>query len=106
MTDAGRRPQLHRQEDRPPVGEEGMSEVERWLEGLGLAGYAPAFAGQHIEFDLLADLGDDDLKQLGVEALGHRKRLLRAIAALAGSAKPAPGAASAPAASATLARDA
>ena len=67
-----------------------MSEVEQWLEGLGLAGYAPAFAAQHIEFDLLADLGGDDLKQLGVETLGHRKRLLRAIAALDGAVGPAP----------------
>ena len=83
-----------------------MSEVERWLEGLGLAGYAPAFAEQHIEFDLLADLSDDDLQQLGVEALGHRKRLLRAIDALAGSAAPVPAAPSTPAASTTIARDA
>ena len=70
-----------------------MSEVEQWLEGLGLACYAPAFAAHRIEFDLLGELADDDLKQLGVEALGHRKRLLRAIALVAGTVASSPVAA-------------
>ena len=84
-----------------------MGEVERWLEGLGMAGYAPAFAAQHIEFDLLAELGDDDLKQLGVDALGHRKRLLRAIASLADvGASPSVAPLTAPAAEPPFARDA
>ena len=65
-----------------------MSEVEQWLQGLGLGGYALAFAEQSVEFDLLAELDDDDLMALGVTALGHRKRLLRAIAALNGPAAP------------------
>ena len=64
-----------------------MNDVTRWLQDLGLGDYAVAFAAQRIEFDLLADLGDDDLKQLGVTALGHRKRLLKAIAALSGGAR-------------------
>jgi class 3 adenylate cyclase/tetratricopeptide (TPR) repeat protein len=85
-----------------------MNDVTRWLHDLGLADYAVAFAAQRIEFDLLADLGDDDLKQLGVTALGHRKRLLKAIAALSGAAcvatepattAPPPPAAAAPQAS-------
>ena len=67
-----------------------MNEVERWLQGLGLGGCAQAFAEQGIEFDLLSELGDDDLKALGVAQLGHRKRLLRAIAALNRAALPSP----------------
>ena len=67
-----------------------MNDVERWLQGLGLGGYAQAFAEQGIEFDLLGELGDDDLKALGVAALGHRKRLLRSIAALSSGASPSP----------------
>ena len=61
-----------------------MNDVARWLRDLGLGEYATGFAEQQIEFDLLAELGDADLKQLGVTALGHRKRLLKAIAALIG----------------------
>jgi class 3 adenylate cyclase/tetratricopeptide (TPR) repeat protein len=65
-----------------------MDDVEQWLQGLGLGVYAQAFAEQGIEFDLLGELGDDDLKALGVAALGHRKRLLRSIAALNSGASP------------------
>ncbi len=53
-----------------------------WLEQLGLGRYAEAFAAQGIEFDLLPDLNDADLERCGVAMLGHRKRLLKAIAAL------------------------
>jgi hypothetical protein len=45
-----------------------MNDVERWLQSLGLGGYAQTFAEQGIEFDLLSELGDDDLKALGVGA--------------------------------------
>jgi class 3 adenylate cyclase len=59
-----------------------MNDVETWLHDLGLGDYAQAFADQRIDFDLLGELGDDDLKALGVAPLGHRKRMLRSIAAL------------------------
>jgi class 3 adenylate cyclase len=58
-----------------------MAEVGAWLAGLGFGRYADAFAEHDIGFDVLADLTDEDLAQLGV-SLGDRKRLLRAIAAL------------------------
>jgi hypothetical protein len=58
-------------------------DIAQWLEGLGLGQYAQAFADNAIEFDLLPKLTDDDLKELGVSALGHRKRLLEAVEALA-----------------------
>ncbi|WP_143044858.1 adenylate/guanylate cyclase domain-containing protein [Variovorax sp. YR216] len=85
-----------------------MNDVEQWLQGLGLGVYAQAFAEQGIEFDLLGELGDDDLKVLGVAALGHRKRLLRSIAALNSGASPSQLAASVEpvAAASTAPRDA
>jgi hypothetical protein len=55
-------------------------DVEEWLEGLGLAQYATAFAENDIDFAILGKLTDADLKELGISSLGHRKRLLAAIA--------------------------
>jgi class 3 adenylate cyclase len=57
-------------------------DVALWLDRLGLAEYAPLFAVQAIDRAVLADLSEQDLKDLGIP-LGHRKRLLKAIAALA-----------------------
>src|SRR5215472_10615497 len=59
-----------------------MQQIADWLEKLGLDQYAQRFAENDIDFDLLADLTDQDLKELGVASLGHRRRLLRAIAEL------------------------
>jgi class 3 adenylate cyclase len=52
-----------------------------WLGQIGLPEYAPIFAEHAIDPEVLADLDDQDLRELGVP-LGHRKRLLKAIAAL------------------------
>src|SRR4051794_16985246 len=60
---------------------ERMTEIERWLVGLGLGKYAALFAGAEIDADVLPDLTEADLEKLGVP-LGPRKKLLRAIAAL------------------------
>ena len=57
-----------------------MQQVADWLEKLGLGQYAQRFAENDIDFALLAKLTDADLKELGVASLGHRKRLLEAIA--------------------------
>jgi hypothetical protein len=46
-----------------------------------LRGYASAFAQNDVDFTVLAQLTDVDLRELGVTSLGHRKRLLAAIAA-------------------------
>jgi class 3 adenylate cyclase/predicted ATPase len=59
-----------------------MTDLDRWLGGLGLEQYAAAFAENAIDMDMLAALTAEDLKEIGVAALGHRKRLLEAIAAL------------------------
>ena len=57
-----------------------MQQVSDWLEKLGLGQYAQRFAENDIDFALITKLTDADLKELGVMSLGHRKRLLEAIA--------------------------
>jgi class 3 adenylate cyclase/predicted ATPase len=58
-------------------------EVGEWLEQLGLSEYLEAFAKNRIKFDHLPDLSEDDLRELGVTAMGDRKLLSRAITVLA-----------------------
>ncbi|MBV8307031.1 MAG: AAA family ATPase, partial [Gammaproteobacteria bacterium] len=62
--------------------EAGDMDVTEWLCTLGLEQYAPAFRQNDIGADLLPTLGAAELKELGVASLGHRQRLLQAIAAL------------------------
>ena len=52
-----------------------------WLRSLGLDRYEAAFRANAIDADVLCDLTDQDLEKLGV-LLGHRRKLLRALAAL------------------------
>jgi hypothetical protein len=56
-------------------------DVGAWLRGLGLGQYETTFRESEIDAEVLPDLTEGDLNQLGVP-LGHRKRLLKAIAAL------------------------
>ena len=57
-------------------------DLAAWLATHGLGEYAPAFAENRIGADLLPTLSDQDLRDLGIVALGDRKRLLAAIAGL------------------------
>ena len=57
------------------------TDLAEWLGRHGLGQYVETFAENHIEYSVLPDLTEDDLKNLGV-SLGHRKKLLRAIEAL------------------------
>ena len=82
--------------------ESAIMNVRVWLGSLGLGQYEKKFRDNKIDLDVLADLTDGDLEELGVP-LGDRRRLLRAIAELAAheplaaQARPAPAApASAP----------
>src|SRR3954466_9193935 len=59
-----------------------MQDIAQWLESLGLGQYAPRFAENDIDAAILPQLTDQDLKEIGVASLGHRRQLLRAIAAL------------------------
>ena len=64
-------------------------DVGGWLRGLGLGQYEANFRDNKINADLLPRLTNDDLKDIGVSALGDRLQLLDAIAALAGAKVPA-----------------
>jgi class 3 adenylate cyclase len=60
-----------------------MSAVRNWLEEIGLAHYADAFEANDIDTDLLTQIDDQVLKDIGVSSAGHRLRLRNAIAKLA-----------------------
>jgi predicted ATPase/class 3 adenylate cyclase len=53
--------------------------IEDWLASLGMSEYSQRFADNDIDASVLRDLTDQDLKELGV-SLGHRRKMLRAIA--------------------------
>src|ERR1051326_1867492 len=57
-------------------------DVAAWLSNLGLAHYKQAFEDNAIDFALLPKLTADDLKDIGITAVGDRRRLLEAMAAL------------------------
>jgi len=57
-------------------------DIAAWLRGLGLEQYEPAFRDNFVDADVLPDLTAEDLVGLGVTAIGHRRKLLAAIAAL------------------------
>ncbi len=65
--------------------------VNDWLEQLGLPQYAPAFAENAIDGTVLARLTADDLTDLGITLVGHRRKLLSAIDALRSPPEPADG---------------
>ena len=64
-------------------------DVEDWLRGLGFERYQAAFRENDVDAELLLGLTDDDLKDIGVNSLGHRRRLLEAIAGLRPERAPA-----------------
>jgi SAM domain (Sterile alpha motif) len=62
-----------------------MREIADWLTRLGLPEYAGAFAENGIDVSVLPHLTDQDLKDIGV-LLGHRRKILAAVAELPGKA--------------------
>jgi class 3 adenylate cyclase/predicted ATPase len=62
-------------------------DIGAWLRDLGLERYEEAFREHEIDAQLLPTLTAEDLKDLGVGVVGHRRKLLNAIAVL-GEAKP------------------
>src|SRR6516162_1364229 len=68
-------------------------DIAEWLRGLELDEYEPVFRANAIDERVLAHLTAEDLKDLGVNLVGHRRRLLDAIAALGASAPVVPDAA-------------
>jgi len=76
-----------------------MPQVADWLKSLGMSEYLQIFSENRIDFAVLRDLTDQDLKELGV-VLGDRRKLLRAIAGLSNTpahqAEPEPSQATLP----------
>jgi class 3 adenylate cyclase/tetratricopeptide (TPR) repeat protein len=65
-----------------------MSEIRNWLETIGLGQYANAFEANDIDMDLIRQIDDQALRDLGMASAGHRLRIRNAVATLT----PAPGA--------------
>ena len=61
-----------------------MTDVAAWLRGLGQ--YEAAFRDNGVDASVLPDLTAEDPKEMGVAAVGHRRKLLAAITALRGPA--------------------
>src|ERR1700745_1627043 len=81
-------------------------DVGGWLRRLGLEQYEAAFRENKIDDTVLPSLTAEDLKELGVGALGHRRKLLDAIAALRGQASAPTPLSEAPPAADQTAKDA
>ncbi len=64
-----------------------MRDVGEWLGALGLSRYEAAFRENDVDADVAAGLTADDLRGLGVASIGHRRKLVDAIAALKGVAE-------------------
>ena len=56
-------------------------DVGAWLCGLGLEQYERAFRDDDVDVEVLTELTADDLIGLSVRSIGHRRKLLAAIAA-------------------------
>ena len=68
--------------------EDHRMDVVAWLRGLGLEQYAPAFRDNDVDDEVLPELTSDDLISIGVTSVGHRRKLLAAIAALGAERPP------------------
>src|SRR6478736_298465 len=64
-----------------PATGRAMTGIAEWLASIGLEEYARRFADNAVDLSIVRDLTEQDLKDLGV-LLGHRRKLLRAIAEL------------------------
>jgi len=65
-------------------------DIDNWLGRIGLAQYVEMFRANDIDIELLGRLTNDDLKDIGVASFGHRRKLLDAIAELAGAVPVSP----------------
>ena len=64
-------------------------DIGEWLRSIGLEQYETSFRDNAIDSDVLTSLSAEDLKEIGVVAIGHRRRLINAIADLAEETSPA-----------------
>ena len=77
-----------------------LSDIDGWLESLGLAAYREAFRANDVDFETLHLLTAEDLQEIGVTSVGHRRRMLAAIADLVRQPEQEPAPAMPPAATA------
>ena len=73
-----------------------MTDIARWLDGLGLGKYAAAFAEAEIDLAAVPHLTDDDLKQLHLPLGPRRKVLAAAVTAVTNSSPASPDPATPP----------
>ena len=73
-----------------------MKTIADWLSRVGMQEYTQRFAENGIDLDIVAELTDQHLEKIGVTSLGHRRKLLRAIANLKAAEKVTTTAAAAP----------
>lgn len=66
-------------------------DLAQWLNEIGFPQYVDLFNANNIDEEVLRSLSGEDLKDLGVGSLGHRKKLVAAIAALAAGPAAPPG---------------
>ena len=66
-------------------------DIPAWLRGLGLGRYEQTFRDNAVDIEVLPKLTGDDLKEMGIVAVGDRRKLLAAIAALHDSSPAARG---------------
>jgi hypothetical protein len=69
---------------------EAALDIAAWLRGLGLARYELMFRENDIDAQVLPRLTTEDLISIGITSVGHRRRLLDAIATLTAGAPAAP----------------
>jgi class 3 adenylate cyclase/tetratricopeptide (TPR) repeat protein len=67
-----------------------MSAVRHWLDGIGLGQYADAFEANHLDMDLISQVDDNLLKDIGISSAGHRLRIRNAITKLSATNTPDP----------------
>jgi class 3 adenylate cyclase/tetratricopeptide (TPR) repeat protein len=92
-TDGWRVHDVVTRDDRCNMHHETDFDIANWLESLGLGEHTQRFAENRIDASVLCDLTDQDLKEIRIP-LGHRKKMLRAIAELAGAVLTTPPAVS------------
>ncbi len=63
-------------------------DIAAWLRSLGLEQYEPAFRENDVDAEVLPQLTAEDLSSLGVASIGHRRKLLAAIASLKSGTSP------------------
>ena len=81
-------PASHRMDRADDMSEEEFAAVRQWTpdqvgawlkNALNLGQYAAAFVRHEITGDLLASIDEHDLREIGIEVLGHRKRILQSL---------------------------